>query len=72
MLAGLTARAGVGVGSLEEAIYALEKSHAEGNTRYRFALRDGEILVQVQRRASENAPASGDSTDWRTLVELGS
>ena len=68
VLAGLTARAGVGVGSLEEAIHALENSHAEGNTGYRFALRDGEIIVQVQHRS----PESDDSTDWRTLVELGS
>ena len=71
MLAGLTARAGVGVGGLEEAVHALERSHAGGNTSFRFALREGEIHVQVGQVPRDGAE-DGEGAGWRTLVEFGS
>lgn len=74
VLAGLTARASVGVGGLEEAVRALEAAHEEGETSYRFALSDGKILAQVEQPL-ETAEATsgeqdGDRARWRTLVEL--
>jgi len=69
VLAGLTARAGVGVGGLEEAIQRLEDAHTGEHTSYRFAVRDGEILAQVERGAS---PGTAGGAEWRTLVELAS
>lgn len=71
VLAGLTTRAGIGVGGLEEAVRALEKSHAGGSTSYRFALREGEIHVQVGQLPGEGSE-DGEGAGWRTLVELGS
>lgn len=71
MLAGLTARASIGVGGLEEAVQALERAHAGGETSYRFALMDGKILAQAERApAAENGGEDGEDARWRTLVEL--
>lgn len=71
VLAGLTARASIGVGGLEEAVRALEEAHAGGNTSYRFALLDGKILAQVEQPpADEHAGEDGEGAQWRTLVEL--
>lgn len=71
VLAGLTARASIGVGGLEEAVQALEKAHAGGETSYRFALVDGKILAQVEQPpAVESSEEDGEGSRWRTLVEL--
>lgn len=67
MLAGLAARAEVGVGGLEEAVSTLEDAHAVGeHTRYRFSLEEGKILAQVEDADSSEEDGDG----WRTLVEL--
>lgn len=67
VLAGLAARAEVGVGGLEEAVSTLEDAHAVGeHTSYRFALEEGKILAQVE----QSEDSDGDSGGWRTLVEL--
>lgn len=79
MLAGLTARAGIGVGGLEKAVSALEKAHAEGGTSYRFAVLEGKIYAQVERgsddaqtgRIGKDGEIQGGSR-WRTLAELAS
>ena len=67
VLAGMAARARVGVGGLEEAVEVLESFHA-GDTpsRFRFCLARGGVLAEVEE------PASGRSgeTTWRTVVEL--
>lgn len=61
----------MGVGGLEEAVRALEKAHAGGYTSYRFALLDGKILAQVAQPPSAwRAETDGESSEWRTLVEL--
>ncbi len=84
VLAGLITRAGVGVGGLDEAVQALEKAHAGGETSYRFALHDGRILAQVERRHPGGEGEDGDSAEsgasdgspetagWLTLLELAS
>ncbi|MEW6637125.1 MAG: hypothetical protein AB1425_09995 [Actinomycetota bacterium] len=65
MLAGMAARARIGVGGLEEAVDLLEQLHSEdGPTRYRFSLIEDGVLAEV-----EEAPGSGEER-WRTVVEL--
>jgi hypothetical protein len=67
VLAGMAARARVGVGGLEEAVEVLEGFHS-GDTPscFRFCLAGGGVLAEVEE------PASGGSgeTSWRTVVEL--
>src|SRR5215212_544970 len=67
VLAGMAARARVGVGGLEEAVEVLEGFHADdAPTRFRFSLAGEGVLAEVEE------PASGGSTQtsWRTVVEL--
>jgi hypothetical protein len=67
VLAGMAARARVGVGGLEEAVDVLERFHSdEAPTRFRFSLAGDGVLAEVEE------PASGGSTQtsWRTAVEL--
>ncbi len=67
MLAGLAARAEVGVGGLEEAVSTLEDAHSVGeHTSYRFALDEGKIFAQVE----QSEDSDGEGSGWRTLVEL--
>ena len=68
VLAGMAARAKIGVGGLEEAVELLEGFHSEeAPTRFRFALRNEGIVAEVEER-----PPSGQSGEprWRTVVEL--
>lgn len=61
ILAGMAVRARVGVGTLEEAVDALERFHAvDGPTRYRFSLATDGVVVEVEENISE----------WRAVVEL--
>lgn len=65
VLAGMAARARVGVGGLEEAVELLEGFHSEdGPTRYRFHLREDRVVAEVEE------PAAGEEPRWRTVVEL--
>ena len=67
VLAGMAARARVGVGGLEEAVELLEGSHSEdGPTRYRFHLREDGVVAQVEDPTADGAGEPG----WRTVVEL--
>jgi hypothetical protein len=67
VLAGMAARARVGVGGLEEAVELLEGYHSEeGPTRYRFHLREGGVVAEVEEPAADGAGEPG----WRTVVEL--
>ncbi len=67
VLAGMVARAEVGVGGLEEAVEVLEEFHADDSpTNFRFSLAGGGVLAEVEE------PSSGgsDETRWRPVVEL--
>jgi hypothetical protein len=64
VLAGMAARARVGVGGLEEAVELLEGFHSEvAPTRFRFSLGNEGVLAEVEE------PSAGASR-WRTVVEL--
>jgi hypothetical protein len=67
VLAGMAARAHIGVGNLEDAVELLESCHRENApTSFRFSLKDDGVVAEVEER-SEN----GDSDPrWRTVVEL--
>ena len=66
VLAGMAARAKVGVGSLEEAIDLLEGAQSgEAATHFRFSLQDGGVVAEVAE------PAGTDELlRWRPVVEL--
>jgi hypothetical protein len=67
VLAGMAARARVGVGGLEEAVELLEGFHSDdAPTRFRFSLGDERVVAEV-----EEAPGEGTGgSRWRTVVEL--
>jgi hypothetical protein len=67
VLAGMAARARVGVGGLEEAVEVLEGFHSDDSpTHFRFSLEDERVVAEV-----EEAPAEGTGgSRWRTVVEL--
>ena len=68
VVAGLAARAKIGVAALEEAIELLEGQQvATGPTRYRFSLMEDGLLAEVEDKKS--AVVRGEP-DWRTVVEL--
>ena len=66
VLAGMAARAKVGVGGLEAAVELLEGFHAEAApTRFRFSLENDGVLAEVEQ------PTEGHVRPrWRTVVEL--
>ncbi len=65
VLAGMAARARVGVGGLEEAIEVLEgASSADAPTHFRFSLENGGVVAEVAE------PGEGDELRWRPVVEL--
>ena len=67
VLAGMAARARIGVGGLEEAVELLESFHSEeAPTRFRFSLRDEGIVAEVEERPRDEVGGSR----WRTVVEL--
>ena len=67
VLAGMAARARVGVGGLEKAVEVLEGFHAgDVPTRFRFSLAGEGVLAEVEEPDPEG---SGEMT-WRTVVEL--
>jgi hypothetical protein len=67
VLAGMAARARVGVGGLEEAVEVLESFHAgDVPTRFRFSLADDGVLAEVE----EPDPGKSREMTWRTVVEL--
>ena len=67
VLAGMAARAKVGVGGLEEAVEVLEGFHADdAPTRFRFSLAGEGVLAEVEEPASRGT----EETRWRPVVEL--
>jgi hypothetical protein len=64
VLAGMAARAKIGVGGLEEAVDLLERFHSdEAPTRFRFSARNEGVVAEVEE------PTAGGGR-WRTVVEL--
>jgi hypothetical protein len=67
VLAGMAARARVGVGGLEEAIEILEGAQSGDTlTHFRFSLENGGVVAEV----AEPAGDEGDALRWRAVVEL--
>ena len=66
VLAGMAARAKVGVGGLEEAVELLQAFHSDdAPTRFRFSLGHGGVLAEVEELVGES-----EGSRWRTVVEL--
>lgn len=69
VLAGMAARAHIGVGNLEDAVDLLESCHLEDTpTSFRFSLKGDGVIAEVEEHTT-----NGDSSDgsrWRTVVEL--
>ena len=79
VVAGIAARAKIGVGGPEEAVGLLEDRHSKScPTRYRFFLRDDGLIAEVEEREAAGVRGSGApagaakdaTTTWRTVVEL--
>ena len=67
VLAGMAARARVGIGGLEEAVELLEGFHSdEAPTHFRFSLGDEGVVAEVE----EQSGGEIDTFHWRTVVEL--
>ena len=64
VLAGMAARAKVGVGGLEDAVELLEGFHAaDAPTHFRFSLGEEGVVAEVEE-------PEGEESRWRTVVEL--
>ena len=72
VLAGLAARARIGVAGLEEAVKLLEgQQAADTPTRYRFYLKDEGLIAEVEERKPAPVRGAGNETSgWRTVVEM--
>ncbi len=75
VVAGLAARARIGVGGLEEAVELLESRHSDdAATRYRFSLVEDRLLAEVEeQRETAGVPGGGNGGGgprWQTVVEL--
>lgn len=67
VLAGMAARAHIGVGNLEDAVDLLESHHSgDASTNFRFSLTGESVVAQVEEPPDDS---SGDPR-WRTVVEL--
>ena len=67
VLAGMVARAKVGVGGLEEAVEVLESFHSDdAPTRFRFSLAGEGVLAEVEEPFGDGS----EGTRWRTVVEM--
>ena len=74
VVAGLAARARIGVAGLDEAVDLLEEHHsAQGTTRYRFSLKEDGLVAEVEEKdgtTNEGDTPADASSGWRTVVEL--
>ncbi|QYJ14592.1 hypothetical protein Rxycam_00394 [Rubrobacter xylanophilus DSM 9941] len=65
VLAGMAARARIGVGGLEEAVELLEGFHSESvPTSFRFAVSGDTVIAEVEEFSEDGG------SRWRTVVEL--
>ena len=71
VVAGLAARAKIGVAGIEEAVELLEDQHAgDGPTRYRFCLRDDSLVAEIEEKDAVRGDGQGGESSWRTVVEI--
>lgn len=75
VVAGLAARARIGVAGLEEAVELLEdRQSTKGTTRYRFYLKDDGLVAEVEEQAvsrdDNEAGGTAGGSGWRTVVEM--
>ena len=74
VVAGLAARAKIGVAGLDEAVDLLERQQsAEMPTRYRFSLKEDSLIAEVEQRESAAVGDRGEAdgaSGWRTVVEM--
>jgi len=77
VVAGLAARARIGIAGLEEAVELLESRHSmEGPTRYRFSLKDDGLVADVEEEVPNVDLSDGETggtsgaDSWRTVVEM--
>lgn len=77
VVAGLAARARIGIAGLEEAVELLESRHSmEGPTRYRFSLKDDGLVADVEEGeptvdlGNGETGGASDVDSWRTVVEM--
>jgi hypothetical protein len=73
VVAGLAARARIGVAGLEEAVELLESRHSiESPTRYRFSLKDDGLVADVEEvdKGADRGGGASDVDSWRTVVEM--
>ena len=77
VVAGLAARARIGVAGLEEAVELLEDRHStKSPTRYRFSLKEDGLVAEVEEweqvAGRENYEPGGVAGEagWRTVVEM--
>ncbi len=67
VLAGMAARAKVGVGGLDEAVEVLESLHGDDEPMvYRFFFQDDRVVAEIEDRSDMVDGEPG----WRTVVEL--
>ena len=75
VVAGLAARAKIGVAGLEEAVEVLEgQQGTDGPTRYRFSLIEDGLVAEVEggkpATVRGDDGADGGYSSWRTVVEM--
>ncbi len=73
VVAGLAARARIGVAGLEEAVELLEDRHStKGPSRYRFSLKDEGLVAEVEEweQAAGRENDEAGEAGWRTVVEM--
>ena len=67
VLAGMAARARIGVGGLEEAVALLEDLHSDDTpTHFRFSLGSAGVVAEVEEQPGNET----GGLRWRTVVEL--
>ncbi len=74
VVAGLAARARIGVAGLDEAVNLLEGRHSiQGPTRYRFSLKEDGLVAEVEEAVGDKAEgvvSAESASRWRTVVEM--
>lgn len=74
VVAGLAARARIGVAGLDEAVSLLAERHSvQGLTRYRFSLKEDGLVAEVEEPIGDKAEgvvSAESASRWRTVVEM--
>lgn len=71
VVAGLAARAKIGVAALQEAVELLESQQAPDRpTRYRFVLKNEGLIAEIEEGEPAAVRGGAGEPGWRTVVEL--